>query len=248
MQLKKKKVEVIMKKLNWYERPQGKGYIGKSMSVNAKEAYERHEMPLSKWTKNKILEAIDDLSVDVNLELLKRLTKEQLQDVALCYCGYHHTGKYYNETDFYAVDEELVKGLTDDKINELVLERKNELEKTKAERAKQRQQQELRRYERERKEGYKQEVQGLLQYSGYKTLNGLLKAIESKKIDIDDLKKKKQEAEDELKKKVFLSLAGQVIKGTNYTDVTEMYDDYIEGKLNQDILDKINNKTFRYKF
>lgn len=43
-----------------YEK-RGQGYIGKSMSVNDKLAYDNEEMPISKWSKKAILEHIDEL-------------------------------------------------------------------------------------------------------------------------------------------------------------------------------------------
>lgn len=35
-----------------------KGYLGSSMSVRAAEAYEQGEMPISRWTKTAIIQAV----------------------------------------------------------------------------------------------------------------------------------------------------------------------------------------------
>lgn len=37
-----------------------KGYLGSSMSVRAAEAYEQGEMPISRWTKTAIIQAVKD--------------------------------------------------------------------------------------------------------------------------------------------------------------------------------------------
>ena len=44
-----------------------KGYLGSSMSVRAAEAYEQGEMPISRWTKTAIIQAVKDYCFDFDL-------------------------------------------------------------------------------------------------------------------------------------------------------------------------------------
>lgn len=89
------------------------GYVGQSMSVRAKEAYSSGEKPLSKWTKTEIIarihERIEDESIDdPGEELLKALPSFSLQtlkELCLSESSWHHTGKFFNETNFYDVCE-----------------------------------------------------------------------------------------------------------------------------------------------
>lgn len=84
----------------------GKGYLRDySMSVNASDAYERGEMPLSRWTKTKILQCtrkpvIERLQLEsVPLDVLKIYALEETCE--------HHTSKLYNSTAFYCVRSEI---------------------------------------------------------------------------------------------------------------------------------------------
>lgn len=83
------------------------GYNGCSMSVRATEAYEDGEYPLSKWTKSCFVEALEDYSFDFS-----KLTKAMLTNF-LEYAGWHHTGLYANQTDFYRLDDDKVKAFID---------------------------------------------------------------------------------------------------------------------------------------
>lgn len=76
------------------------GYKGYSMSNNAVRAYEDGEMPISKWTRQAVIDWIaDDLETDSsNIKLLKRY-KDYLY-----YVSWHHTSKYYNRTEFFRVE------------------------------------------------------------------------------------------------------------------------------------------------
>lgn len=102
------------------------GYSGWSMSNNAVEAYENGEKPLSKWRKSYILEAIEDseMKLKCSIAKLRKLPVKILKEVCLCYSSWHHTSNRYNETDFYSLDEERIENLTDDKIDELLIEYK----------------------------------------------------------------------------------------------------------------------------
>lgn len=82
------------------------GYRGYSMSNNAFEAYLNGEMPLSKWLKTNLIEAIEDVLEDkANIVKFKKLTVKQLKKHFLTRTSWHHTSKMYNETDFYSIDE-----------------------------------------------------------------------------------------------------------------------------------------------
>ncbi len=81
-----------------------KGYVGQSMSVRARQAYESGEMPLSKWSKQAIIEAMeyDDYSQDT-IEKAKGLPLNDLRNKALYKSSYHHTGMYANKTNFFSL-------------------------------------------------------------------------------------------------------------------------------------------------
>lgn len=87
------------------------GYISWSMSKRAAQAYADGEMPKSKWTKAAMAEAIkvccdeNDLAYDPAVE---RLAKTALFDRFFYRSSWHHTSKFFNATDFYAVDEDAV--------------------------------------------------------------------------------------------------------------------------------------------
>lgn len=102
------------------------GYYKYSMSNNALDAYRDNEKPMTKWTKEDIIDAVEDLeeyeiSFDVNL--LKKLTAKELKETCLRYSSMHHTSKMYNYTTFYKVD---VENLTNERINQIILARKVE--------------------------------------------------------------------------------------------------------------------------
>lgn len=92
------------------------GYIGSSMSVRAKEAYDNGEMPKSKWTKGAMLYAIEewcdynDRIYDPNIE---KMTKKELFKKFFHYSSWHHTSKYANPTDFYSLNENALNELTE---------------------------------------------------------------------------------------------------------------------------------------
>lgn len=87
------------------------GYSGWSMSNNAVIAYEMGEKPKSKWTKAAMIEEVKDYCLDndiaysVNFEKLK---KEDMFRKFFEWSSWHHTGKYCNVTDFYAINEEAI--------------------------------------------------------------------------------------------------------------------------------------------
>ena len=99
------------------------GYNGYSMSNNAVTAYEDGEKPLSKWTKADILSAIEEQEIELkcSIEKLEKLPVKVLKRVGLTYSSWHHTSNHYNRTDFYFLDVDRIQDLTDEKIDKLIL-------------------------------------------------------------------------------------------------------------------------------
>lgn len=83
------------------------GYKGYSMSNNAVKAYDEGRMPLSKWTKTAILEAVENyLTSYGNKKYFTRfenLNKKDLSQFISTDGEWHHTSKYYNRTVFYSL-------------------------------------------------------------------------------------------------------------------------------------------------
>lgn len=102
------------------------GYNGFSMSNNAVAAYEDGERPLSKWTKADIFEIIEDedreIKLKCSIDKLRKLPVKILKDVCLTYSSWHHTSSHYNKTDFYSLDVKAIENLTDERIDELIVE------------------------------------------------------------------------------------------------------------------------------
>lgn len=89
-----------------------KGYSGYSMSKNAVSAYEAGEMPKSKWTKKAIIDGIKEVCEELNLRYeskFESFKKADLWGMFITWSSWHHTSKCFNETDFYAINEDAVK-------------------------------------------------------------------------------------------------------------------------------------------
>lgn len=155
----------------------GKGYIGKSMSVNAYEAYSREERPISKWTKKQILSDISDF---LNMEDRKIIGLEKMKKADLMIylksTGYHHTGKFFNTTYFYALDEEYIinhsEEMTDEEIKARDQARINERIKQEKER----------RERQEQAENEEREEQEFFKKNGY-GINSVFAHIQSGRVD-----------------------------------------------------------------
>lgn len=115
------------------------GYIGKSMSVRAKRAYDSGEKPKSKWTKQEMLEAIyNETDSDYIYSILKKCSSKVLFENCFTQSSWHHTGALYNETNFYSLNlEKLINFLgilsAEDKIDYNQIENndlKSEVEQT----------------------------------------------------------------------------------------------------------------------
>lgn len=98
------------------------GYDGWRMSNNAIDAYENGEKPISKWKKSEILAQIvemvenGELSPNFSFEYLKKLPAGVLKKICLYKSSWHHTGKHYRVTDFYLLNTDAIKELTDEKL------------------------------------------------------------------------------------------------------------------------------------
>ena len=107
----------------YFERDNGDGYIGKAMSIRAKRAYDSGEKPKSKWTKQNILEEIyNETDSDYIYSCLKKVSAKDLFENCFRRSSWHHTGMFYNETNFYQLDLEklidyLGKLAAEDKID-----------------------------------------------------------------------------------------------------------------------------------
>lgn len=80
----------------------GQGYIGRSMSVNAKIAYDNDIKPLSRWRKADFVNIIED-AYDAQVKRIKGSYKNYL-----VVSEWHHTGPFFQATNFYRIDEEKV--------------------------------------------------------------------------------------------------------------------------------------------
>ena len=71
------------------------------MSNNAVAAYRSGEMPLSKIRKSDVDSAVGDLPIKITMKFIKWLAKNEHWTPA----SWHHTSKYFNETNFYDLEE-----------------------------------------------------------------------------------------------------------------------------------------------
>ena len=82
------------------------GYTGYSMSNRAVEAYNSGEQPISNWTKQEMLDVVEELNPSI-LEACRGLSVSELRDFLLTYSGWHHTSSYFNRTNFYEIREDI---------------------------------------------------------------------------------------------------------------------------------------------
>lgn len=108
-------------------------YIGQKMSERAAIAYENGEKPLSKWSKVEIINTVLDYRDDFEYDELNKYSKDVLK-CFLTYSSWHHTGSYFNNTDFYSLDEDFIenkKYYIFEVLNKKVKELKREKEEKK---------------------------------------------------------------------------------------------------------------------
>lgn len=93
------------------------GYVGKSRSASAEASEEMGSRPMSHWTKDRILKDIEEFDSDGKLapfaEYMGKMPLTKLRKAVLYEDGWHHTGKFYNVTTFYAIrsPREIVRNL-----------------------------------------------------------------------------------------------------------------------------------------
>lgn len=104
------------------------GYRGYSMSNNAYCAYLDGEKPKSKWTKQDILDCIEEINANASA-LARRLTAQELRDYCLRRTSWHHTSMYYNETYFYSINEDFCERLNADIVENIIRDRKPRIKK-----------------------------------------------------------------------------------------------------------------------
>lgn len=167
------------------------GYYKNQMSNNAIWAYSQGEKPMYKWTKTSILEEIDNIFLHAGKKVeidFKRMTLEELKNNFLVWSSWHHTGKFYNETDFYCIEESAVLNFTVKKFDEIISKRKKrtyarrtaaELEQIKAEKEK-----DILLTERS-EELYRKLYIIYIYKSDLKTLKGLINRFLNDKINIE---------------------------------------------------------------
>lgn len=80
------------------------GYVSHSKSRSALASEEQGSKPKSKWTKDDIIEYInEEPSLEPFYKELEKMPLNKLKDVALYEDGWHHTGRYYNKTSYYGI-------------------------------------------------------------------------------------------------------------------------------------------------
>ena len=102
-----------------------KGYTGFSMSNRAVAAYQSGKAPKSKWTKSKIVDAINGFMIEYDkmpTTDFGKMKKDELFEEFMHITEWHHTGSYCNRTYFYALDEDACgkhsRELTDEEFEE----------------------------------------------------------------------------------------------------------------------------------
>lgn len=96
------------------------GYIGHSMSKRAAMAYSDGLKPLSKWTKAEIVETIEAMDAWWGENCtLRNISADALKKHFLRTREWHHTGRCFNETSFYGLDEGVVEAHELDALLEL---------------------------------------------------------------------------------------------------------------------------------
>ncbi|UTC78138.1 hypothetical protein E4O04_09045 [Treponema sp. OMZ 799] len=176
----------------------GKGYIRKSMSVNAHEAYLNEEMPASKWSKSVLVDLALNTNESLSESFLKKVSLKDLRAACLKETAWHHTGAFYKVTYFYTFDEEKVLKLSNSILEDFIETRKAYLEASKTERKEIAAFRKAKKDERKAKEEKEAEWLKLFPYASQKTEGGFLRACEAGKIDFEKLNNLRKE--DYLKK------------------------------------------------
>ena len=88
-------------------------------------------MPISKWTKKALLDEIDEvIDVDSVIDGLEKMTKSELMERFLVRSSWHHTGAFYQATDFYKIDRDKVEAASREMTEEEQAERQAKWDKS----------------------------------------------------------------------------------------------------------------------
>ena len=194
---------------------------------------------------------IDYHELELDLWLFRKLTKDQIQNKFMRNSSWHHTGCFYNQTNFYEIYEDWIIKTNNEKLAQLIQDRKDYLKATKKERAKEKEAREEKRLANQQEKENEKKLEELMRFSKYKTMTNFKKAIEAGRVDLKELKEKAQEEKDEKKAITFKSLYGQIRKefeNTKHLKAGEAYELYQENKLPKEIIDRINESQGAFTF
>ena len=146
---------------------------------------------MSKWTKSEILTGIEETARDNDIDIegidFSKLTTEELKSKFLRNSSWHHTGSFYNATDFYEISAAAVAETTREDI-ERIISGRTRRQLTNAERAEKAMNEKALE---EAKEVYKKIK--FIYNSGvtnYKSANTLFRRYANDDLDLDGLYKK----------------------------------------------------------
>lgn len=195
-----------------------KGYVGYSESVRSKKAKENGVFPKSLWTKQRMIEILEEEGREDLINKLNNIPVYILKDECLLWEEWHHTSKFYNVTEFYSFSIEYLEELTDQKVKELKERRRldNIKNKEKKEETKR-----IREEKRKKKEELNYKL-SLMQYSKYKRESAYLKAIEDGRLKIEDLEEIKQLTEMKQFINRFNGCLGNLKKYTHFKKFEEL--------------------------
>lgn len=174
-----------------------KGYIGYSESIRSREAKSNDYYPISLWTKDKMIEVLEEEDREDLIEKLKKIPVYILKEECLRWEEWHHTSKFYNPTDFYSFSINYLEDLTDEDIERARERRRKENLRNKEAREEKKRLREKRKIEKEELE----HKLSLMKYTKYKMSCYYLKALEDGRIKLEDLEKMKREEEKAYKLK-----------------------------------------------
>lgn len=100
------------------------------MSVRAAEAYEQGEMPISRWTKTAIIQAVKGYCFDFDLAYdpdIEKKTKAELTKEFLEYKSWHHSSRTAREVEFFGLNEDAVCRNFEPMSQEQVIERDRQM-------------------------------------------------------------------------------------------------------------------------
>lgn len=100
------------------------------MSVRAGEAYEQGEMPISRWTKTAIIQAVKGYCFDFDLAYdpdIEKKTKAELTKEFLEYKSWHHSSRTAREVEFFGLNEDAVCRNFEPMSQEQVIERDRQM-------------------------------------------------------------------------------------------------------------------------